>query len=299
MVSVFVEDHRTTPHDKRIFKASFIRVVRSESKGLGHDGVSVYARDVVKELAEHLPLKIQGPLEIGCPHPQEQEFIEYFYQLENTGAPPIDGQCFDPEILSVEPKDALHLHLKTALSMSISQDSSGAPAIPEQPEDLKPLEVARSRARDNRSENRARPYPEKRASVKAEMVAWLQNEVKNKAEWAQFRAAFHRPLQNSEIVFAWQFAYNIHEQYKPTTFISQLPSTSQRPPRVKITKEAIQSALQVGETWLTEAIEAMKIIAIYGSDGTNPNPDVIQELGAVRTPARGRAALLNFLRLAH
>ncbi|TFK57965.1 hypothetical protein BDN72DRAFT_866334, partial [Pluteus cervinus] len=101
------------------------------------------------------------------------------------------------------------------------------------------------------------------------------------------------------IVFAWRFAYNVHERYKPTTFTSQLPSTSRRPPRVKITKEAIQSALQVGETWLSEAIEAMKIIEIYGSDGTNPNPDVIQELGAVRTPARGRAALLNFLRLAH
>ncbi|TFK59473.1 hypothetical protein BDN72DRAFT_966063 [Pluteus cervinus] len=298
-VAIYIEDHRTIPHDKRVFKTNLIRAAIRESMGVGQDGVFVYARDVVKELFEHVHTKMQGPLEVGCPDPQDHDFVEYFYKFDDLGIPPIDGQHFNPELLLVDPKDKLYVHLKLAFPLSIKGQDVNDPLIDRSdhklPGDLKPLEVVRARAnlKDHRSQNRGRPYSAK----KGEMAIWLRDEAENTTGYPRFKAGFHHTIQNPDIVFTWQFANDFYRLYRKTTFTSQLPSMSSRP-CVQITRKAIQSALQVGETWLTQAIEAIEILDRYGPGGTNPSPGVVQELGTVRTPPRGRAYLLEFLRLA-
>ncbi|TFK65374.1 hypothetical protein BDN72DRAFT_920826, partial [Pluteus cervinus] len=300
-VSVYIEDHRTTPHDKRVFKTNLSRAAAKISKDPGQDEVFVYARDVVKELFEHESSKMRGSLEVGCPDPQDHDFIEYFYKFDDIGISPIDRQHLNPELLLVDPKDRLYVHIKPSFPLSttgqevndsVSRDCSNH----ELPGDLKPLEVVRARAtsKNHRSQNRGQLYSAK----KGEMAIWLRDEAESKTEYGRFKSSFHHTLQNSEVVFTWRFAADFYHLHNKTMFTSQLPSTSTRPSRVQITRKAIQSALGVGETWLTEAIRAVEILDRYGPGGTSPSPGVVQELAAVHTPPRGRAHLLQSLYLA-
>lgn len=50
-----------------------------------------------------------------------------------------------------------------------------------------------------------------------------------------------------------------------------------------------------GETWLGESLAGDRLVRIYGKDGPNMDEAVVSELNAIRDPARGRKALLDFL----
>ncbi|KAF9499936.1 hypothetical protein BDN71DRAFT_1427574 [Pleurotus eryngii] len=91
---------------------------------------------------------------------------------------------------------------------------------------------------------------------------WFQNFTKKRN---------HR-LDNPDIVLHWAFAAKVTEDYHLK--ISGAPGSS----TICIFLPVIQEALGVGETTLAQAIEATKILQIFGEHGTHPAAAVIVEV---------------------
>ena len=62
-----------------------------------------------------------------------------------------------------------------------------------------------------------------------------------------------------------------------------------------ITKAHIYAALDVGETWLRQAEDGDQLTATFGTGGTHPADEVIEEIAQERTPPRGSGQLYEFL----
>lgn len=64
----------------------------------------------------------------------------------------------------------------------------------------------------------------------------------------------------------------------------------------RIKKSDIYHALEIGETWLSQAEDADRIIQIFGENGTHPSPEVISTLSKSDGSPQGSVVLLRFLR---
>ncbi|PPQ70701.1 hypothetical protein CVT25_010618 [Psilocybe cyanescens] len=124
-------------------------------------------------------------------------------------------------------------------------------------------------------------------STQDKVIFWLKNAAKTRESYDLFCNSHNRVLQNPDIVKIWKFAAAFHRVY----YRSKCPISGTR-----VFLSAIRAALDVGETWLSDALDGDRLVGIYGPGGPHAADQVKEELLQCQETAQGRTALLKFLR---
>ncbi|KAK6974832.1 hypothetical protein R3P38DRAFT_2811345 [Favolaschia claudopus] len=133
--------------------------------------------------------------------------------------------------------------------------------------------------------------PSKSSKIPEDEVLWLREQIEKCPGYATFDANRNKVLQNPDRVKFWQFSAQVVATFHKTAWPSAVSSTK------AISKEAIQNALRVGSTSLTEAVAMTRIVEIYTKDGPNYSEEVVSEINRMQDSVDhvGAAALKLFL----
>ncbi|KAJ7431226.1 hypothetical protein B0H11DRAFT_2210460 [Mycena galericulata] len=188
---------------------------------------------------------------IGVPARFDGSYTEYFVQMNSDE--PIRALAFDPELLIVPKNNRLNLRI------------SGIPRTNSQPTDLEQVpSVATATG----------PISGSVAQIKeptTREIEWLKDRIKILPGYTNFEANHHKNLQNLDRVEYWRFAFNVDQQFYKTSWPAEISTR-------KITKPAIQQALQMGTTALAESIQMIGIIDRYTTQGDNYSAQVATEI---------------------
>ncbi|KAJ7506875.1 hypothetical protein B0H11DRAFT_1903633 [Mycena galericulata] len=213
--------------------------------------------------------------EIRVPAHFDGSSTEYFVQMDTDE--PIGSLEFDPELLVIPKNNRLNLRIGR-----IPQGNS-QPADPEQGSQASSSVTIES------------------VSGFSGSVAWIKEPSAREIEWlkdrveiyillgyANFEANRHKNLQNLDHVEYWRFAVNVDQQFYKTSWPAEI-STG------KITKPAIQQALQMGTTALVESIQMIGTIDHYTAQGYNYSAEVAAEISKSDQEDPKATALKAFL----
>ncbi|KAJ7763105.1 hypothetical protein DFH07DRAFT_770837 [Mycena maculata] len=103
-------------------------------------------------------------------------------------------------------------------------------------------------------------------------VNWLKNTIRKRPDYATFEANRNKILQNIDRVQYWRFAFAVDKQLHKSSYPSEISSS-------KVSKAAIHAALQMRTTALAEAIQMVRIIDLYTTEGANFSAEVALEIG--------------------
>jgi len=277
MIHVFIDDTRYEPVRQSAVdipvQSCEVREVLSESGNCEHQ---IPARVVVSELQKTYSA-IEGPAaKLGCPHPLNPTYLQYFARFASSGQ--LEDSESGPDMLFVSAFSSLFIRVD-GISAGASVSCSPAPLKNDSQPDIQcPLE---GEVAESSPDQLHRRHPTALSSA----VIWLTQRASSRENYQLFINSQHRVLQNSDVILVWRFAsefYDIYHRAKSNT-------------GTRITKAAIQSSLNVGETWLSEALTGHRLVKVYGPGGSNSASEVIQELATERSPPGGRRALLHYL----
>ncbi|KAJ6626618.1 hypothetical protein B0H10DRAFT_1941637 [Mycena sp. CBHHK59/15] len=123
-----------------------------------------------------------------------------------------------------------------------------------------------------------------------QQITWLKEKIRARSGYSKFETNHSKVLQNAERVEYWQFASQVSETFFRSPWPADISSNK------TITKGAIQDALGIGSTSLTEAINMTRIIKLYTCDGPNRSDEVVSEVTkSQETEIPGAGALKAFL----
>ncbi|KAJ7511667.1 hypothetical protein B0H11DRAFT_2182988 [Mycena galericulata] len=247
-IHLFLDDSRPTLEVVKTFQR--IKVPMVDSQECEEGGWRVNAMDVISAL-QNSPGRVYGSGRIGVPARFDGSYTEYFVQMNSDE--PIRALAFDPELLIVPKNNRLNLRI------------SGIPRTNSQPTDLEQVpSVATATGPISGSVARIKE-PTTRE------IEWLKDRIKILPGYTNFEANHHKNLQNSDRVEYWRFAFNVDQQFYKTSWPAEISTR-------KITKPAIQQALQVGTTALAESIQMIGIIDRYTTQGDNYSAQVATEI---------------------
>ncbi|KAJ7760278.1 hypothetical protein DFH07DRAFT_771907 [Mycena maculata] len=100
---------------------------------------------------------------------------------------------------------------------------------------------------------------------------WLKNTIRKRPDYTTFEANHNKILQNIDRVKYWRFAFAVDKQLHKSSYPSEISSS-------KVSKAAIHAALQMQTTALAEAIQMVRIIDLYTTEGANFSAEVAVEI---------------------
>ncbi|KAJ7749847.1 hypothetical protein DFH07DRAFT_1034832 [Mycena maculata] len=215
------------------------------------------AREIISAL-QNSNGRLSGSGRIGVPAPFNPSYTEFFVQMVATE--PIETLVFEPQCLIIPRSNRLNLRVHRI-------NSGNEPKEPEielgSPIGSTPIPA---------------PAPVASASGTAKSTPtelelnWLKNTIRKRPDYATFEANHNKILQNIDRVKYWRFAFAVDKQLHKSSYPSEISSS-------KVSKAAIHAALQMQTTALAEAIQMVRIIDLYTTEGANFSAEVALEIG--------------------
>ncbi|TFK67441.1 hypothetical protein BDN72DRAFT_843038 [Pluteus cervinus] len=310
-ICVFLQDHRFGLTRKVVIHMDLN--VSHINGGTGETRLDcVRTRDVLPYLSKSPILNLNSQnVKIAYSYPENPEYMEYLFVGSMEKRDFEDSDTLQPVVNL--PKDmpfTLHLELVGPEMIQIGGQSE----TPLTPGSVKPLEIARSRTATTSSAQGSAPSAQlDRVHAKHDLVVWLKGQLKTRVGYDEFKKSHHRTLSNPDAIWAWTFAVQFYDQYHNKRYsgdaenVEEVEEMASEPKDtkgkkkastkvvgVKITKTAIEDALEVGPTWFTEAQTVDRLVKIFGQGGRHEDPAVVERLASTVDSA-GRVALYEFL----
>ncbi|KAJ7476528.1 hypothetical protein FB451DRAFT_1396775 [Mycena latifolia] len=118
-------------------------------------------------------------------------------------------------------------------------------------------------------------------------ILWLKDKIQKRPGYETFHSNQGKVLQNLDRVEYWKFAAEVSHIFFKASWPAEIAS-------FKISKTAIEKALGIGATTLSDAITMTRIIQTYTADGPNQSAEVVAEVtksGELVVPGAGALKL--------
>ncbi|KAF9237432.1 hypothetical protein BU15DRAFT_75972 [Melanogaster broomeanus] len=264
----------TSPEVQPVRTSSIVSLPEVESASCKADEWKVSTVDLLQQLQmSSAAIDDSGPLRLSCPDPLDAQY-RWCFLTTGPGKTILDTA---PETLTLTVTDDQQDNHR----VQIIVDQVHQPALP-----LLPVP---QQSTDSHLVLSTRPPVSRMSDTEGtvEQVQWLKIQAETRPGYEAFKNAQHRTRGNLGIVAAWKFAADFsHEFNKTSSARAGVPGV--------FTKEAIQQALGVRGTWLSEAETATAVLSRCGPEGTEPDQDVVQMLTS--GDPLGRKALYTSLK---
>ncbi|KAF8057162.1 hypothetical protein FPV67DRAFT_1677505 [Lyophyllum atratum] len=283
-LTLYIEDRRFPEVATQTME--IITVAIADRVGCGPGAWRVSAKEIVGKLQQsHGAIggahEFLRPVKLGVPEHNDPKsrFIRYFI---TAAIPGLLEALPSPEYLVVPATS------KLTLCVNWAADKLAAPLLT----DLAQVDNDHSRDHSPSQMLSSRSKPKKtikkKQAVSREIdVEWLKEAAQARPGFKTFRESKGRVLQNSEILFFWDFAVQFVESYRGTT-----SGVSDH----IITKKSILEALGLRETWYSQASLGLELALYYGEGGEECADEVVAELEEHREHPLGQVKLIEFLR---
>ncbi|KAJ7221360.1 hypothetical protein GGX14DRAFT_669435 [Mycena pura] len=260
-VRVYVEDSRCMPAQKTVAILPIPVLDRNCNPG----SFRVLSKELISALqksngAIEIPRTGSGTVKISFPDSEDEDWKIPFARITHGQA--LDAVNFNPEALEIPEDRRFKLFADNVFASSslakdeaVNTDSMPVSSLgPSGPNESAP-EVSTDPA-----------------------VEFLRGKLQTRDGFQVFLANRGRVVTNPEAVKDWQFAVDFTRDY------DKLKSP------VKVTRKAIQAALQIGSTWFSQAHTSIEIIRKYGE--VKEVSDVLKEVDE----PQGSTQLYKFLK---
>ncbi|KAJ7720454.1 hypothetical protein DFH07DRAFT_784391 [Mycena maculata] len=247
-IQLLIDDARPTMGVVNTLQRIRVKYIDSEDCEEGEWRAS--ASEILSALQNSIG-RLSGSARIGVPAHFNKSYTEYFVQI--TANEPL---VFETQLLVIPKNDRLNLRVLR---------------IPQA--DIRPVdpEINWDSLINGASASAATGSAPRTKEPTDRELEWIKAEIKALPGYAKFEANRSKPLQNIDRVEHWRFAFNADKKFYKSNWPSDI-STS------KITKVPIQLALQMGSTMLAEAIQMIRIIDCYTTEGVHYSKEVVAQI---------------------
>ncbi|KAL0062454.1 hypothetical protein AAF712_010666 [Marasmius tenuissimus] len=134
----------------------------------------------------------------------------------------------------------------------------------------------------------AKPETKGGRTAQKGVVEWLQEQLKGRPDYENFKGNVHCSRTNPEIVEHWRFVYEFVKEYE-----CKRPVLSEK--RCRITQAELATALGYCRTTLKIAIAGYQVVKDHGRSGYTPIESIVTEVERTDDPQKGATVLYNFL----
>ncbi|TFK67440.1 hypothetical protein BDN72DRAFT_898989 [Pluteus cervinus] len=316
----FIEDYRFTPARKIVVDMDL--EVLDGVVGVAETSeasICVRTRDIVRHLSISPILNINHQhVAVSRPYPDNPEFFEFLYvgPLEKHNSGDID--TLKPTVSLLKNANIILRLYYVRLSFSTCRMSSivltqldpkvgpttvqteGQSEVVPLTGSSTPLEIAQDRPASTSTSQGVISFTRiDQIQAKHNMVSWLRTKAESRKGYESFKKSHCRVLSNVEVVRTWAFAAQFYHEFHGTRYYDddEIPSAKDAKGKkragTKVTKVAIEDALDVGGTWFQDALTAYRLVQTFGRGGAYEDPAIVEAVESDSTA--GRVALYEFL----
>ncbi|KAJ7498438.1 hypothetical protein B0H11DRAFT_2381793 [Mycena galericulata] len=247
-IQLLVEDQRSTSSIMNVSQRVDVNLV--DVHGCQDGEWRASSVDIFRALQGSMG-RLQGSGRTGIPDHQSSNYTEYFITFND------DEATFAPHLTNLVVPKENRLSLRVHHLLLLKREHSPSPAPADTVQSLIPSSSGATTTE---------------VSNKPASILWLQEKIQRRPGYVKFRSNRGKVLQNVDRVEFWRFAAEVSEMYCKTSWPSEISNK-------KITRSAVETALEIGSTSLTDALNMTRIIKLYTTEGPNKSDEVITEIG--------------------
>ncbi|KAJ7511369.1 hypothetical protein B0H11DRAFT_2183351 [Mycena galericulata] len=247
-IQLLVEDQRSTSSIMNVSQRVDVKLV--DVHGCQDGEWRASSVDIFRALQSSMG-RLQGSGRIGIPDHQSSNYTEYFITFND------DEATFAPHLTNLVVPKENRLSLRVHHLLLLKREHSPSPTPADTAQSLIPSSSAATTTE---------------VSNKPASILWLQEKIQRRPGYVKFRSNRGKVLQNVDRVEFWRFAAEVSEMYCKTSWPSHISNK-------KITRSAVETALEIGSTSLTDALNMTRIIKLYTTEGPNKSDEVVTEIG--------------------
>ncbi|KAJ7486390.1 hypothetical protein B0H11DRAFT_2192366 [Mycena galericulata] len=246
-IQLLVEDQRSTSSIMNVSQRVDVKLV--DVHGCQDGEWHASSVDIFRALQSSMG-RLQGSGRIGIPDRQSSNYTEYFITFND------DEATFAPHLTNLVVPKENRLSLRVHHLFLLKREHSPSPAPADTVQSLIPSSSGATTTE---------------VSNKPASILWLQEKIQRRPGYVKFRSNRGKVLQNVDRVEFWRFAAEVSEMYCKTCWPSHISNK-------KITRSAVETALEIGSTSLTDALNMTRILKLYTTEGPNKSDEVVTEI---------------------